>query len=77
MQKHHARRLTRPLFTLILLVVALAATASSPPAQKASAYPCEQCEVMYEHCMSVCYPCTPAQEYNCEMKRSNCWADCD
>lgn len=76
MPKHHARRLTRRLVTLLMLVAALATVSSNPP--KCAAYDCELCEVMYAHCVSVCAPsCTAADEYRCENKRLACWASCD
>lgn len=73
-------RLARRLLTLIMLVAAFAALSYSPPPQKASASSnCEEaCQVMYEHCMSLCSPsCSATAEYRCENKRLNClYNDC-
>lgn len=79
MLKRHVRRLARPLIILLVLVAAVAAPASNSPVRKASAfYLCEQCDFMYQHCISNCAPsCTAADENRCENRRLSCWAYCD
>lgn len=73
-------RLARRLLTLILLVVGFAALAYNPVPQKACASSnCEEmCNAMYDHCVSLCYPCSATAEYRCENKRLNClYMDCE
>ena len=57
MVRHRARRLGRRLFTLLVLVAALAALSANPPRQKATAaipVPCTYCENMFDNCLSNC-----------------------
>lgn len=79
MMRHRARRLSSRLFTLFVLVAALAALSANPPRQKADIIPpCEYCENMLNNCVANCgmLGSTSACLNQCSNRYSNCTSNC-
>lgn len=77
MLKLHVHRLTRRLFILFVLAVALLAT-SNPAERKVKAFvSCAECETRYSNCLASCEPCSSAALFRCENRHESCLLTCD
>jgi hypothetical protein len=77
MLTHDARRVARRLFTLLILVAALAAATYGPAQRTALAAPCEECEANYNACVTSCGdPAPSACLFFCQNRYNRCLSTC-
>ena len=77
MLSHDARRLARRLFTLLVLLAALAAATYGPAERTALAATCEQCEINYNACVTSCGdPAPSACLFFCQNRYNRCLSTC-
>jgi hypothetical protein len=79
MLKLHARKLTRRLLMLIVLVAAVVSLSYNPAERRALAVvPCEQCETNYNNCVISCGdPASGACLTFCQRQYNRCISTCE